>query len=109
MEMNLYPGAPSGVAFTLVSGARDNAIASFSLKHIDLAARTVFQDAREVRTKNAKTFASTFFPGGGDIEVIIAEWIGELAAQGFGPRCINPGHQDCTGCQPSLRGCGAGT
>ena len=73
------------VAFALVSGARDNAIASFSLKHIDLAARTVFQDAREVRTKNAKTFASTFFPGGGDFEAIVAEWVGELAAQGFEP------------------------
>jgi integrase len=73
------------VAFALVSGARDNAIASFSLKHIDLAARTVFQDAREVRTKNAKTFTSTLFPVGRDIEAIVAEWIGELAAQGFEP------------------------
>jgi integrase len=34
------------VAFTLASGARDDAIASLSLKHIDLAARMVFQDAR---------------------------------------------------------------
>jgi hypothetical protein len=49
------------VAFALASGARDNAIASFSLKHIDIAARTVFHDARDVRTKNAKTFTSTFF------------------------------------------------
>ncbi len=73
------------VAFALVSGARDNAIASLSLKHIDLAARTVFQDARDVRTKNAKTFTSTFFPVGGDIEGIVAEWVGELVAQGFGP------------------------
>ena len=42
------------VAFALVSGARDNAIASFSLKHIDLAARTVFQDAREVRPRTPR-------------------------------------------------------
>jgi integrase len=73
------------VAFALASGARDNAIASFSLKHIDIAARTVFHDARDVRTKNAKTFTSTFFPVGSDTEAIVAEWIGELAAQGFGP------------------------
>lgn len=73
------------VAFALVSGARDNAIASFSLKHIDVAARTVFQDAREVRTKNAKTFTSTFFPVGRDFEAIVAEWMGDLAANGFGP------------------------
>jgi integrase len=73
------------VAFALVSGARDNAIASLSLKHIDLAGRTVFQDARDVRTKNAKTFTSTFFPVDRDIEAIVAEWIGELAAHGFEP------------------------
>jgi integrase len=73
------------VAFALASGARDNAIASFSLKHIDLAARTVFHDARDVRTKNAKTFTSTFFPVGSDIEAIVVEWIGELVEQGFGP------------------------
>jgi integrase len=73
------------IAFALVSGARDNAIGSFSLKHVDLAARTVFQDAREVRTKNAKTFTSTFFPAGRDIEAIVAEWIHELVAKGFGP------------------------
>ena len=73
------------MAFVLVSGARDNAIASLSLKHIDLAARTVFQDARDVRTKNAKTFTSTFFPVDRDIEAIVAEWIGELAAHGFEP------------------------
>jgi YD repeat-containing protein len=73
------------IAFTLASGARDNAIASFSLKHIDIATRTVFHDARDVRTKNAKTFTSTFFPVGGDIEAIVAQWIGELAAQGFEP------------------------
>jgi integrase len=73
------------VAFALASGARDNAIASFSLKHIDIAARTVFHDARDVRTKNAKTFTSTFFPVGSDIEAIVAEWIGELAEQGFEP------------------------
>jgi integrase len=71
------------IAFALASGARDNAVASFSLKHIDIGARTVFHDARDVRTKNAKTFTSTFFPVGGDIEAIVAQWIGELAAQGF--------------------------
>jgi len=50
------------VAFTILSGGRDSAIASFRLKHIDLGARTVFQDGREVNTKRRKTFTSTFFP-----------------------------------------------
>jgi integrase len=73
------------MAFVLLSAARDNAIASLSLKHVDAAARTVFQDARHVRTKNAKTFTSTFFPVGADIEKIVIDWVAELAASGFGP------------------------
>lgn len=63
------------VAFALLSGARDNAIASLSLKHVDLEHRQVTQDAREVRTKNAKTMTTWFFPVGEDIEAIIAEWV----------------------------------
>ena len=63
------------IAFTILSGARDNAIASLSLKHIDLARRRVFQDARDVRTKRAKTITSYFFPVGQDIEVIVTEWV----------------------------------
>jgi site-specific recombinase XerC len=51
------------VAFTLLSGARDNAVASFAIRHVNVELRTVFQDARTVRTKNAKTFVSSFFPG----------------------------------------------
>src|SRR5260370_2614507 len=72
------------IAFALLSGARDNAIASFSVKHIDLAARTVSQDAREVRTKNAKTFTSTFFPLGRQFEPVLAVWSDEGGKEGFG-------------------------
>src|SRR5204863_1995973 len=39
------------VAFTLLTGARDSAIASMKLKHIDLTAGSVYQDARDVKTK----------------------------------------------------------
>jgi integrase len=63
------------IAFTLLSGARDNAIASMSLKHVDLANRTIHKDAREVRTKNAKTFTSIFFPVGAQIEDVVSDWI----------------------------------
>lgn len=73
------------VAFTLLTGARDNAIASMSLKHIDLDGRRVFQDARDVRTKNRKTFTTWFFPVGDDIETIVAEWVRLLTDRGFGP------------------------
>lgn len=74
------------IAFTLLSGARDNAIASLSLKHVDLGSRTVFQDARQVRTKNRKTFTSWFFPVGDDVESIVRSWIDYLVqVRGFGP------------------------
>src|SRR5580692_5749462 len=50
------------IAFTLLTGARDGAIASMKLKHVDLIARCVSQDAREVKTKFSKTFNTFFFP-----------------------------------------------
>jgi integrase len=37
------------VASAILTGARDGALASFRLKHIDMSAQTLFQDAREVR------------------------------------------------------------
>lgn len=74
------------IAFTILSGARDDAIASMSMRHVDLVQRTVFQDARDVRTKNRKTFTSNFFPVGPDIEAIVTDWISYLTQEKlFGP------------------------
>jgi integrase len=74
------------VAFTILTGARDDAIASMLVRHVDLEQRTVFQDAREVRTKNRKTFTSIFFPVGSDIEAIVVDWISFLTKERlFGP------------------------
>lgn len=69
------------VAFTLLSGARDDAIASLNISHVDLDRRRVLQDARIVRTKNRKTIVSTFFPVGDDIEQIVREWITHLTTK----------------------------
>ncbi|MDM8347188.1 tyrosine-type recombinase/integrase, partial [Pseudochrobactrum sp. sp1633] len=66
------------VAFTLLTGARDSAIASMKLKHINLNDHSVFQDAREVATKNRKTFTSYFFPVGDNISQILNEWVKHL-------------------------------
>ena len=63
------------VAFTLLTGARDSAIASMKLKHIDLIENCVHQDAREVKTKFSKTFTTYFFPVGDGIREIVAEWV----------------------------------
>jgi len=63
------------IAFALLTGARDSAIASMKLKHVDLHAGSVHQDAREVRTKYSKTFTTFFFPVGDEILEIVAEWV----------------------------------
>src|SRR5215471_4514605 len=44
------------LAFAILTGARDGALASLKLKHVDLAAANVVQDAREVHTKFSKSF-----------------------------------------------------
>jgi integrase len=65
-------------AFTLLTGARDSAAASIKLKHIDLTANCVHQDAREVQTKFRKTFTTYFFPVGDEIRQIVVEWVAYL-------------------------------
>ncbi len=66
------------VAFTLLTGARDSAIASMKLKHVDLIMNNVNQDAREVNTKSSKTFNTFFFPVGEEIREIVASWVSYL-------------------------------
>jgi integrase len=63
------------VAFTALTGARDGAIASFKLKHVDIDQGRVDQDAREVKTKFSKSFATWFFPVGKDIRRIVVDWV----------------------------------
>jgi integrase len=63
------------VAFTVLTGARDGAIASFKLRHIDLVQGCIDQDARDVRTKFSKSFVSTFFPVGEDIRTVVEDWV----------------------------------
>jgi integrase len=52
------------IAFAILTGARDGAIASLRMKHIDLVEGVVHQDARDVRTKASKSFRTWFFPVG---------------------------------------------
>lgn len=63
------------IAFTILTGARDGAIASFKLRHIDIAEGRIDQDAREVRTKFSKSFVTTFFPVGDDIRAVVTDWV----------------------------------
>lgn len=74
------------IAFILLTGARDDAVASLSIKSVDLSRRLLNQDARDVRTKNRKTFPTWFFPISDDVEAIVREWIAHLTEELlFGP------------------------
>lgn len=66
------------IAFLYLSGARDGAIVTLRLKHIDLDRKIVIQDAREVATKASKTMRTAWFPVGTEIEGIVIDWIKEL-------------------------------
>ena len=63
------------LAFTLLTGMRDGAVASLKLKHVNLMEGNVIQDAREVQTKFSKTFTTWFFPVGTDVRCIVEDWI----------------------------------
>ena len=69
------------LAFTILTGARDGAIASFKLRHVDMEQGRIDQDAREVKTKFSKTFMTWFFPVGDDVCAILSDWVIFLRAQ----------------------------
>lgn len=69
------------IAFALLTGARDGALASLKLKHVDLVEGVLHQDAREVNTKFSKTFSTWFFPVGGEALAIVIDWINHLRGE----------------------------
>lgn len=69
------------MAFTILTGARDAAIASARIKHIDMAEKSFYQDARDINTKFSKTFTTYFFPVGDLPLKILTEWIEYLTKE----------------------------
>ncbi|PHR95109.1 MAG: recombinase XerC [Oceanobacter sp.] len=69
------------IAFTLLTGARDSALASLKIKHVFLHENRLFQDAREVKTKFRKTFNTYFFPVGELPLNIVKTWIEYLTKE----------------------------
>src|SRR6266498_3122679 len=59
------------IAFTILTGARDGAIASLKFKHVNIEQGKVDQDARQVNTKFSKTFTTWFVPVGDDLLQIV--------------------------------------
>lgn len=74
-------------AFFMLTGARDGAVASLRLKHVDLTEGVVHQDAREVKTKNAKSFSTWFFPVDAAYRDCFESWVRYLREDKlFGPQ-----------------------
>ena len=69
------------IAFVILTGARDGAVASAKIKHIDLSDDSFYQDARDVNTKFSKTFTTYFFPVGELPHKILADWIDYLVTE----------------------------
>lgn len=63
------------LAFLILTGIRDGAAVGLKLRHVDLAERTIRQDARDIRTKFSKTMTTAFFPVGEDVEAIFVGWV----------------------------------
>lgn len=73
-------------AFLMLTGARDGAVASFRLKHVNLVDGSVFQDGREVKTKKRRVFTTTFFPVDPAYLVCFERWVNFLRDEKlFGP------------------------
>ncbi len=66
------------LAFLMMTGARDGAIVSLRLKHIDLVDDCVYQDARDVNTKNSKTFTTWFLPVDPAYRKCFETWVNTL-------------------------------
>lgn len=73
-------------AFFMLTGARDGAVASLKLKHVNAELGHVFQDAREVNTKGANTIMCQFFPVDDAYRTCFVEWVRFLKEDKlFGP------------------------
>ena len=74
------------IAFCLLTGARNGAIASFKLKHVNVDENKLVQDARQVKTKFSKTFTTYFFPVPDEVRQIVVDWVCFLSKEKlFGP------------------------
>jgi integrase len=76
------------IALAILTGMRDRAMVSLSLRHIDMGRSPplVRQEPDRVKTKFAKNINTYFFPIGGDLTKIVADWIEELrTVHLFGP------------------------
>ena len=68
------------IALAILTGIRDRALVSLSIRHLDLTKTTplVRQEPDRVETKFSKSINTYFFPLGGDLNDMVVQWIEEL-------------------------------
>lgn len=68
------------MALAILTGIRDRALVSLSLRHIDMGKTPplVRQEPDRVETKFAKNISTYFFPVGDGFRQIVAQWVEEL-------------------------------
>lgn len=68
------------MAFAILTGMRDRAIVSLSLRHLDMSKSPplVRQEPDRVATKFSKSINTYFFPIGDNLKTIVSDWIDEL-------------------------------
>lgn len=68
------------IAFAILTGMRDSALASLRLKHLDRTQNPplIKQEPDAVKTKFSKHILTFMFPVGEDIQAIALEWVAEL-------------------------------
>ncbi|MEL6608906.1 MAG: site-specific integrase [Pseudomonadota bacterium] len=65
-------------ALLMLTGVRVGAAATLQLRHVNLEAGHILQDAREVATKNGKTIDTWFFPVDATYREFFDRWINHL-------------------------------
>jgi len=85
-ETGLHNRDKALFALWVMTGARAGALASLRLKHVNVIDGLVFQDGREVKTKNAKTLETWFFPVDPMYLTFFTAWVQHLTNDHlFGP------------------------
>lgn len=66
------------IAAAILTGARDGALRTAQLRHVDLAEGLFLNDGRTMSTKGGKVFPTWFFPVGEQALAIVTDWIAHL-------------------------------
>lgn len=72
-------------ALAYIGAMRESALISLRVKHLDLEARRIAHNGRELRAKNGKSFFIKWFPGTEPLQSALIDWVQEITALGAAP------------------------